>query len=84
MTKHYHLTQEQALAIWLEAERTIVSGSLVQAAINAALDKVLGEPVAWSEAGREHNVIANLVKQTNKNDWVKPYTLALYAPRREK
>jgi hypothetical protein len=92
--KSYHLTPEQAyrIALMLDKEGFNITtypngyieafgGREFQAFANAVLDEVLGEPVAWAEAGRENNVIANLVKQTNKNDWVRPYTVALYAPK---
>ena len=90
MTKDYHTTPEQALKLFDEAGGILdiddkrpltVSATDLANFANAVLDEVLGEPVAWAEAGREHNVIADLVKQTNKNGWVKPYTVALYAPK---
>jgi len=55
MTKDYHLTQEQAEAIAKDVESKsltplalvrIASPRELQALANAALDKVLGEPVA--------------------------------------
>lgn len=41
------------------------------------LHPTVSKVLAWAEEGREHNVISNLVKQTNKNDWVKSYTIPL-------
>lgn len=89
--KSYHLTQEQALEIARSAGLSpimqglsdSVAKPLLKDFANAVLDQVLGEPVAWAEKGRENNVIADLMKQTNKNDWVKPYTVALYAPKEQ-
>jgi hypothetical protein len=49
----YHLTQEQALEIVENAFKTVETkdpysqGEYLQCIINAALDKVLGEPVAF-------------------------------------
>lgn len=92
--RDYHLTPEQALEIasnleldgcditvWENGYVEFENKESLQAFANAVLEQVLGEPVAWAENGRENNVIADLVKQTNKNDWVKPYTVALYAPK---
>lgn len=92
--KSYHLTQEHVLDLVKKLDKAganlaaLPEGGIevlgikgLQQLVNAAIDQVLGEPVAWAESGRENNVIADLVKQTNKNDWVKPYTVALYAPK---
>ena len=81
MTRDYHLTQEEAMQLWEDLPAKPTYQEDITNVINAALDKVLGEPVAWAEAGRENNVIANLVKQTNTNEWVKSYSVALYAPK---
>ena len=46
MTKDYHLTPEQTLRIWEDTIRNLKGDEdIYQAFVNAALDRVLGEPV---------------------------------------
>ena len=51
MTKHYHITREQALEIAkrlsVVSDEGFIDSDYLEEIINAALDKVLGEPVAY-------------------------------------
>jgi hypothetical protein len=86
MTKHYHLTQEQALELAKIIEKqtedlcvyehgliTFYSPDGLKAIINAALDKVLGEPVG-EVVGEGNNFAYVLNKRLPKDT-------KLYAPK---
>lgn len=101
MTKDYHITPEQALEIakqcgmdidlidttgeYVLTSRDSIYQSDLQDIINAALDKVLGDPVGYvseyaievlAKKSQNHRVI-NADKQADSD-------IELYAPRREK
>lgn len=85
MTKDYHLTQEQALEIAKQTlnQRTLnfALKSELQAYVNAALDKVLGEPVG--EVVNLNNQPVGVPSLT-ENGWSLKVGQRLYTPRREK
>jgi hypothetical protein len=91
MTKDYHLTQEQAdtLIDDLIASKTISAKddalNNVTVIINAALDKVLGEPVAYQTPLRYGSKVTHN-KPVKPNNWdddelTEWFCVSLYAPK---
>jgi len=93
MTRHYHITPEQAdaLALKVSPECKYVSAyelypETLTAIINAALDEILGEPVAYQTPLRYGSKVTHN-KPVKPDDWdddelTEWFCISLYAPRR--
>ena len=82
MTKPYHLTPEQTLRIWEDTIRNLKGDeNIYQSFANAALDKVLGEPVG--EVVNLNNQPVGTPSLT-ENGWSLKVGQKLYTPKEMK
>jgi aconitase B len=62
MTKPYHITPEQALELLKNLDGNLSVAEKIHALVNAALDKVLGEPVGEVEV-RKQRILVDTFQQ---------------------